>query len=212
MNRHRDDRPVFRSGFEPRAELRSAGVTRAASRNQIHRMRGVASVLMIGMVLVIVTLPSCVTPRRTFQPDVDPAQLDDVAFVHYLATVPTVTVAEGMRAVVLLLPPDERGDAERPREILTERGAFKEGWRLDSDATLDKGTLAFMLRTVCSLPRSLSETVWSGFGDRRFALHTCVDAGLLPYGASHEPVRGGELLSALTKAEEILAAAGVVGG
>ncbi len=198
MNCHRDDRPVFRSGAEPRA------LARAVSRNQLHRMKGVAPVLMIGMLLAIVTTSSCVTPRRTFQPEVDPAQLDDVAFVHYLATAATVTVAEGMRAVVLLLPADERGDAQRPRELLTKRGAFKEGWRLDSDATLDKGTLAFMLRTVCSLPRSLSETVWSGFGDRRFALHTCVDAGLLPYGASHDPVRGGELLSALTKAEEIL--------
>ena len=198
MNCRRDDRPVFRSGAEPRA------LARAVSRNQLHRMKGVAPVLMIGMLLVIVTTPGCVTPRRTFQPEFDPAQLDDVAFVHYLATVPTVTVAEGMRAVVLLLPVDERGDAPRPRELLTNRGAFKEGWRLDSDATLDKGTLAFMLRTVCSLPRSLSETVWSGFGDRRFALHTCVDAGLLPHGAPHDPVRGGELLSALTKAEEIL--------
>ena len=198
MNCRRDDRPVFRSGAEPRA------LARAVSRNQLHRMKGVAPVLMIGMLLVIVTTPGCVTPRRTFQPEFDPAQLDDVAFVHYLATAATVTVAEGLRAVVLLLPADERGDASRPRELLTNRGAFKEGWRLDSDATLDKGTLAFMLRTVCSLPRSLSETAWSGFGDRRFALHTCVDAGLLPYGASHDPVRGGELLSALTKAEEIL--------
>ena len=200
MNCHRDDRPVFRSGAEPRA------LARAVSRNQLHRMKGVAPVLMIGMLLVIVTTPGCVTPPRTFQPEVDVAQLDDVAFVHYLATAATVTVAEGMRAVVLLLPADERGDAPRPCELLAKRGAFKEGWRLDSGATLDKGTLAFMLRTVCSLPRSLSETVWSrsGFGDRRFALHTCVDAGLLPYGASHDPVRGGELLSALTKAEEIL--------
>lgn len=198
MNCHRDDRPVFRSGAEPRA------FARATLRIRAHLPTGAGFLPMTVALLVIVTTSSCVTPRRTFQPDVDPAQLNDVAFVHYLATAATVTVAEGLRAVVLLLPADERGDAERPRELLTNRGAFKEVWRLDSDATLDKGTLAFMLRTVCSLRRSLSETVWSGFGDRRFALHTCVDAGLLPYGAPHDPVRGGDLLWALTKAEEIL--------
>ncbi|GAF69285.1 unnamed protein product, partial [marine sediment metagenome] len=130
-------------------------------------------------------------PRRTFQPEQDEASLDDVSFLHYLATVPVVTVDEGMRAVLLLTGDSTQWPTfEKRYEELRGRGAVKAAWRLRSGRILDKGTLAYMLRTVCSGARSLNEILASktGIGDRRYALKACVDEGVLPHGLAHEPV------------------------
>ncbi len=149
----------------------------------------------------------CTLPHRTVEPERSPARLDDVEFVHYLAAAPTVTVEEGARAVLLLTGPTSRWPTfADQRAELARVGAFKERWGLHAEDTLDKGTLAFMLGTICRLPRGLNEVLatWTALGDRRYALRTCVDRGLLAYGLPHEAVAGGELLSALTRAEQIL--------
>jgi hypothetical protein len=154
--------------------------------------------------ILSVVLAGCSAPHRTYQPPQDPSALDDTALLHYLAAVPTVTVAEGVRAVGLLLDPTP-GPAsfDDQRRRLEEVGALKPGWGLAPDETLEKGTLAFMLSVVCKTPRSLNESAASltNLGDRRYALKTCIDEGLLPYGLPHDPVTGGELLSALSRAE-----------
>lgn len=147
-------------------------------------------------------------PQRTFQPEHDPATLDDVSFLHYLATVPVVTVDEGLRAV-LLLTDAKTGPTtfEQRYELLLQRGAVKSAWRLSADQVLDKGSLAYIVRITCELPRGLNELFASvtGLGDRRYALNVCIREELMPYAVPHEAVTGGELLSALTNAERYLA-------
>lgn len=146
----------------------------------------------------------CAAPQRAFSPAQDPATLDDVSFLHYLATVPVVSVDEGMRAVLLLTDsPARHKTFEQRFQALHEHGAAKKAWKLAADQILDYGTLAFMLRVTGELPPSLNERLASvtGLGDRRYALKTCIYEGLLPHGLSGQPVTGGELLSALTEFE-----------
>ncbi len=160
--------------------------------------------LSIGMAVAL-TLVGCIAPMRTYQPPQDPATLNETAFLHYLATVPTVTVAEGVRAMVILdKPPQNTPTFEDQWAHLVMLGAIKDAWDLRREHTLDKGTLAYMLTVVCKTPRSLSEAASgiTGLGDRRYALKTCIDEGLLAYGLPHDAVTGGELLSALSKAEK----------
>lgn len=159
-------------------------------------------------VFFMAALPTCTAPRRTWTPSQDPTQLDDTAFLHYLATVPTVTVDEGSRAVLLLIGPTDRwATFEQRWSELERRGGVKAAWRRSPGDTLDKGTLACMLRAVCDLPPGLNELLAApaGLGDRRYALRTCVYHGLLSYGLPHDPVTGGELLSALSAAESRVA-------
>ena len=121
---------------------------------------------------------------------------------------PTVTVAEGVRAVGLLVGPTQQPTTfEDQRSHLESIGALKPGWRLQPLDTLDKGTLGYMLTAICKTPRSLTEaaSAVTGLGDRRYALKTCIDEGLLPYGVAHDAVTGGELISALSKAERFTA-------
>jgi len=146
-------------------------------------------------------------PQRSYQPERDPAALDDVSFLHYLATVPVVSVDEGLRAVLMLAGAGENAVTYEQRyEALLERGAIKRSWDLNAGQVLSKGTLAYLLRTMCELPRSVDEVLASrtGVGERRYALKTCIDERLIPYGRAHEPVAGGELLSALANAEHYL--------
>ena len=156
--------------------------------------------LMIGTVFI-----GCQTPRRSFQPAQDPAKLNDILFLHYLATVPVVTFDEGLRALLLLIDPKSKETTfEQRRRDLIRRGVVKDSWSLEADQTLDNGTLGYMLRAACRLPRSTNERLSAtfGFGERRYALRSCVHAGLLPHGLADERVSGGMLLSAITSAEQ----------
>jgi hypothetical protein len=154
---------------------------------------------------LLVAFVGCAAPRRAWSPTQDPDTLDTMAFLHYLPTVPVVTVEEGCRAVLLLV-----GDVEDARTFagrrarLLEHGALRPEWTTPADRVLDLGTLAYMLRVLCDLPPGATEVVlssWSGLGARRYALRTCVAAGLLISGAPSDPVSGGALLAALTRAE-----------
>ena len=140
---------------------------------------------------VLLLLAGCHAPRVATGPRQDTSAMSDIVFMHYLATAPTVTVGEGRRAL----------------EVLSDGQAnvtIRPNWGINDGCMLDKGTLAYLLRTACDLPRGVNEVLLAdtvGLGDRRYALKTCIYEGLMPYGRAFDPITGGELLSALTAAE-----------
>ena len=162
-------------------------------------------------VMIVSHLSGCVSSRPTLEPIRNFAHLDEVSFLHALAARPLVTVDEGMRAILLLEDVTARGLTFQERSTALQRlGAVKIAWRLQSDHILDKGTLAYMLRTICRLRPSLNELIArkTGLGERRYALAVCIHEKLMRHSLAHEPVTGGELLSALTATERYLSAAG----
>lgn len=183
---------------------------KTASPDHIYHSRNwLTAVRALWMIMILVGVEvgagsGCQMPQREFRPDYDPNQLNDTAYMHHLAAMPVVTVAEGLRGVLLLTEDGhELTTYEARYRSLEDRGAIQSAWKLQANQVLDKGTLAYLLRVVCDLPRSLNERIAArtGLGDRRFALQTCVYEGLQPHAAAHDPVRGGEFLSALTAAE-----------
>lgn len=157
--------------------------------------------------LVIVSIPGCAPRKRSYVPPQDPATLTDTAFLHYLATVPVVTVDEGTRATLLLVGGTQVWTTFDARSAeLARRGAFQPSWGLSPDDTLDKGTLAYMFARTCQAPGSVNTILAAktGIGDRRAALQVCVYEGLLTQGHPHDPVAGGELVGALEAAERFM--------
>jgi hypothetical protein len=156
---------------------------------------------------IAAAVAGCSVARR-YQPAQDPSTLDGTSFLHYLATVPVVSVEEGCRAMLLAADGAERygSDEERMAELL-RRGVVREVWNLRPGDVLDKGTLAYMAYKTCDLPGGLNMHLLAswGLGDRRFALKEAAAAGIMPYDSAHSPVRGGELVSVLTKMDEHLA-------
>ncbi|MFH0980097.1 MAG: hypothetical protein V2A79_00975 [Planctomycetota bacterium] len=157
----------------------------------------------------------CAAPQRTYQPAQDHNTLNEIEFVHYLSGVPTVSVDEGLHAMLLLADgEDSAGNFEARRALLVDRGIVREAWGLQADDLLDKGTLAYMIVKICKLPGGLNDFLlgsW-GLGDRRYALRTATWHEMLPYGMPYHAVAGGELLTAITKAAEYLEREGRLGG
>ncbi len=182
-------------GLSSRFEHRSAG-------------RGRCMLLWSWPAASLVLFPAgCSLPVRTFKPEQDPAKLDDLRFVHYLASVPVVTVDEGLRGVLTLTGDGSRFRTfEKRLDELTSRGAIRAAWKLKPDQILDKGTLAYMLRTICKLPRGLNEWIArvTRLGERRYALKTCIYWKIMPAAVAQEPIRGGELVAALAEAERFI--------
>lgn len=159
---------------------------------------------IVASVIGIVLGSGCATPKRRFQPTVQPNALPAHVFVHYLATVPVATVDEGCRAVLLLTADGEKAGSFPERRVVLQRlGAWHPSWSIEGDRVLDQGTLAYMLRVLCAMPHGLSETLLGGWGAsaKRYALRTCTHEGVLPQGQPHQPVSGGMLQSAINRAE-----------
>jgi len=134
--------------------------------------------------------------------------MNDVTFIHYLATVPAVTVAEGARATLLLVGETKRWPTfEEQWAELRNRGAVRDAWKLSPDDTLDKGTLAYMLMHIAKLSRGVTNLMAdaTSLGDRRYALKACIDAEVLPNSATNQPVTGGELVTAIRRLESRVA-------
>ena len=163
--------------------------------------------MLVACVMCLVSVVGCAAPIRTFEPEQNPDALSDTAFLHYLPTAPVASVDEGFRAVLLLVDEDLTCSAFEERRIeLIRRGAVRASWNINPDQVLDKGLLAHMLVTLCDMPRSLCQRLFSPIGAcaKRYALKTCHREGVLPYGLSYEPITGGELLGAVSRAETYL--------
>jgi hypothetical protein len=163
--------------------------------------------------VLLAGLVGCAGPRK-FQPELDHETLDQTRFVHYLATVPVVTVDEAARAMLILADGTETHASYEQRVAeLEQRGIVRKAWNLKPDHVLDKGTLGFMLFKICRLPGGVDTLLFGswGLGDRRYALKEAADAGLLTYGPDYHPVTGGELVAALARADTYMAEHGIYG-
>jgi len=166
-----------------------------------------ARVAIVVSVMGVVLGSGCATPKRRFQPAVEPNTLPAHVFVHYLATMPVATVDEGCRAVLLLTANGEKAKSFPERRVVLQRlGAWHPSWSIEGDSVLDKGTLAYMLRVLCAMPHGITESLLGDWGAsaRRYALRTCTYEGVLPYGQPHQPVSGGMLQSAINRAESYI--------
>jgi hypothetical protein len=156
---------------------------------------------------VLLLASGCAEPRK-YQPPHDPSALDDVLFLHYLATTPSVTVEEAARAMLVLADGEDRFDTYEARIAeLEQRDVVRAAWGLQRDHNLDRGTLGFMLFRTCKLSDSVNSLLFGswGLGDRRYALQRAAAAGLVEYGPDYQPVTGGEFVAALARADGYLA-------
>lgn len=167
---------------------------------------------VVGLALAGWLISGC-TQRRDYQPQVDPGTLDDSTFTHYLSTLPTVTIDEGSRAVLLAMgESDVPGDFSMRISKLESNRIYRSDWGLNSDDVLDRGTLAYMVYHMVGIKPGVNMMLlgsW-GLGDRRYAIKEVVDEGLMEYGLPYEQPTGGEVLRVLARANEYRASTGQV--
>jgi len=164
--------------------------------------------MRVMMMLLAIPLIAGCSQVRTYQPPADPNTLDSTQFVHYLARVPVVNYAETCRAMVILLDEDNPASDQAGREaLLSDRGVVRAAWHIPPDHVVDMGTLAFMLSKACDLPPTAGTVVFGswGLGDRRYAHRQVVSEGLMEYAPVYKPVAGGDLVLALSRADDYIA-------
>jgi len=153
--------------------------------------------------------------RPRFEPPIDPASLDSLEFVHALAQQPMVNFDQVCRAVLLVGDGQEQfGTFEDRQAELNRRGWVKRAWGLSPDDALDRGTLAYMVFRMCGLGPGINAVLSrvTGLGDRRAALKSVVRHGMMSYGDVDDYPTGGEVMSALSRADDYLARKGVYEG
>ncbi len=149
--------------------------------------------------------------HREFQPQVDPETYSETQFLHYLSSVPTVTFAEGCRAMIIASDgTDAFANHEERYQALRERDVVRDAWEIEPTQSLDVSTMAYMATKICELRPSVSSLLlgsW-GLGDRRYAHKLAAAAELVPYEPPYKLVTGGELLYTVAQIDDRLAAKG----
>lgn len=161
---------------------------------------------LIPAVAAALFMAGCVEPHRD-PPSVDPNTLGDVEFQSYLADAPLVTVDEAFRAILILADGEDtcKTFVER-RDKLESRGIARPGWKLNPEAIIDRGTLAYMVCKICKIYGGVDLLVFGnlGIGDRRYSMRELIYEKIMDEGSAYWYVRGDEISSVLAKADEFM--------
>lgn len=161
--------------------------------------------------VVLACVAGCAAPRKT-APPVDPATLSDDGFLHYLAEVPLVTTEEAYRAMLILADGEDTCKTfEERRDRLVQRQIVNPAWDLQPDHVIDRGSVAAMVCKICRLRGGLNRVLFAswGLGDRRYANRELVYRDLLDPGTDYVPIKGGQLVALMTKADALMEERGV---
>lgn len=162
--------------------------------------------IVVGAAAAIVAIAGCNQPHRD-PPSVDPSTLGDIEFQSYLAGAPLVTVDEAFRAILILADgQDTCKTFEERREKLESRGIARPGWKLNPEAIIDRGTLAYMTCKICHIYGGVDMLVFGnlGVGDRRYAMRELIYEKIMDEGSAYWYVRGDEIVAVLAKADEFM--------
>lgn len=147
-------------------------------------------------------------PPIEYDPTQDHSNLEATEFIHYLSAEPMVTFDEACRAVLLLVDGEDTAATFEARyEELLSRGVVRAQWNLQAKSAVDRGTLAYMIFKGCKMRGGLNVRLFasSGLGDRRYALREVIRQEVMPQGVPYQVLSGGQVLSAISNADDYLA-------
>jgi hypothetical protein len=136
------------------------------------------------------------------------------AFLHeHLQTQPMVTVAEAYRATLMLAEGDDNyTDFEARRQALESRGVARAEWNLRPEASIDRGSVAYMVCQVMKVRGGINYNLFgrlAGIGDRRYAVRELAYLEIMTPAAPYRYITGGELVDVLAKADRYMAEHGM---
>jgi hypothetical protein len=166
-----------------------------------------------GFLVAVLALAACGCTQTLRSEQADRGDRVDVdAFLHeHLQQQPMVTVAEACRAMVLLADGEDRFTSFPEREAsLVSRGILRPEWKLERDACIDKGSVAYMTCRILKIRGGINYNLLGrlGVGDRRYAVRELVYMELMPSASVHRYMTGGELVDLCLKADRYMASHG----
>lgn len=154
----------------------------------------------------------CTQIHRPEQADLG-ERVPAAVFLHeHLQRQPLVTTAEAYRAVVMLAEGEDTFDSFAAREeYLLSRDIVRAEWKLERDAAIDRGAVAYMVLQVLNLPGGVNFNVMGrqGIGDRRYAVRELAYHDIMADGPTYRPISGAELIDVITNGDAMMAKKGM---
>jgi hypothetical protein len=193
---------------DQRRDHQGAATNRASNPATCRRGNDTARRIAVPAILGLALAAGCSMAPRQMKPEVDPATLSDGSFFYYLAELPVVTVDETYRAMLILADGEDSSRTfDERRDKLVQRGIVNPAWDMPGDYVIDRGSVAAMICKVCRIKGGVNMMLFgaAGLGDRRYAARELAYLEMLSEGPDYAPIRGGELIGVITKADAYMA-------
>ena len=129
------------------------------------------------------------------------ATADSAAYLDEMSSKPEVTQLDAAKGMLLLLGEDQDVTFTEAVGKLRERKIAGAAWRFQAHRPTSKGRLAYMIYQACGLRGGLTLTVFGP--SRRYCLKELQYRGLMTSGLPYNAVSGMEIVSVLTRADEL---------
>ena len=126
---------------------------------------------------------------------------DSATYLDEISSRASVTEAEALRGVLLLLGREEQTTFSEAVTFLTERGVASPAWGFQADRPVTRSKIAYMIYQACDVPGGLTLTLTGP--SRRYCLRELQYRGLMAPGLADNPVTGMEYVAILARADEL---------
>ena len=141
--------------------------------------------------------------------DVKSADVDSAAYLDGISSMPTVSEAEALKGILLVLGEPHKATFAETVTVLQERKIISPNWDFQADRPITKGKVAYMTYQACGLKGGLT-LILTG-PSQRYCLKELQYRGLLSPGVTYNRVTGMEYLAILGRIDEFRQTGDVVG-
>ena len=141
--------------------------------------------------------------------DVKSAPVDSATYLDSISSMPTVSEAEALKGILLVLDEPHKATFAETVALLQERKIISPNWDFQADRPITKGKVAYMAYQACGLKGGLT-LILTG-PSQRYCLKELQYRGLLSQGITYNTVTGMEYLAILGRIDEFRQTGDVVG-
>ncbi len=153
--------------------------------------------------VMTIVLTSCQvateTPKVTGG-DVRLSGADSAAYLDGISSNPTVTEAEAMKGILLVLDEKRKMNFAEAVAALQERKIVASNWDFQADKAITRGRIAYMAYQAFGLKGGL--TLWLTGPSQRYCLKELQFRGFMGAGISYNTITGMEYVSILGRIDE----------
>lgn len=157
-------------------------------------------ILVVFLSVMAVTLASCGGKGQVLGGDVKLSAADSAAYLDGISSNPTVTEAEAVKGILLVLAEPQKATFAETVAVLRERKIVDANWDFQADRPITKGRVAYMAYQACEIKGGL--TLQLAGPSQRYCLKELQYRGLISPGVPYNTVTGMEYLAILGRIDE----------
>jgi len=152
--------------------------------------------------LLAASMTGCQTPPgEIVQGQLKLAGTDSAAYLDRIAAEPTVSEAQAVRGILLLLGQEREMTFAQAVKELQQRKILPRRWRFSPERPITKGKTAYMVYQACGVRGGLTLTLIGP--TQRYCLKELQYRGVMSSGVPYNTVTGMEFVAVLTRADEL---------